>query len=237
MQVASNQQRTAARVVDFLVVYFAACAAQMLRPGTDQNGFFNTKPWWVLGTFVGYEVASAAWGGSPAKRLYRLRIVRLSADDAQGPRVGIIRAMVRTLLLPLAFLNAIIMKLGVNVVHRLDPRLDLLEGTSAGTVVMPKDEVARLRTLGPTERKAVLGELDHELRQRPTSVSKKQLVISLVAVAAGVVIGVATEDDETKPPFLTVPTVPTLPLPTVPSIPTGSITVGAHAGSGCALMV
>jgi hypothetical protein len=100
-------------------------------------------------------------------------------------------------------------------------------------VVMPKDEVARLRALGPTERKAVLGELDHELRRRPISASKKQLVVSLVAIAAGVVIGVFTVDDETKPPSVTVPTVLTLPLPTIGSSPTVSITgVASTATNG-----
>ena len=247
-QVASNQRRLAARVVDFLVVFLVACAVQRLWPGRDRDGLFKASFWWVLGTFVVYEVASVAWGGSPAKRLCQLRIVRLAGDDARWPRVGFVRAMVRTLLVPLAVLNAIIMKLDVNVVHRLGARLDLLEGSGAGTVVMPKDEVARLRTLEPSEREAVLGELELELRQRPISVSRKHLMISLIAFAAGVALLVATEvaePDPTLPSVQTVPTfpfpafplptfplptfpVPTFPLPALPSMPTSSVPVGAE---------
>jgi hypothetical protein len=212
-QIASNRQRAAARFVDFLLVGFAACSAEALWPGPDQNGFFITTTWWAVGALVTYEVASVACGGSVAKRLYRLRVVSLSADDPRWPRVGIIRAMVRTLLLPLAVLNVIVIGLGVNVVHRLDPRLDLLEGTGAGTVVMPKKEVSHLRALGPTERKAVLGELDHELRQPPISVSRKELVIALVVVAVVVALRLAADDGETNPPL---PIVPTFPLPTLP---------------------
>jgi hypothetical protein len=226
-KIASWERRSAARIVDLSGVYLAACVGETLQRGSDANGFLTTSWWLFGGAAVLYEIASLAVGGSPGKRLCGLRVVPigLGASTADWPRVGIVRAVKRTLLLPVGLVNIVIGKLGVNVLHRINPRLDLVEGSGAGTVVMPNDEVARLRVLNPNERTALLTALDRELRRPSKAVSRKRrkvLLVLLVAAAAGAVLGVLSGDDEPSPPSVTVPTMPTLPLPSGPIVtPTG----------------
>jgi hypothetical protein len=186
-----DEDRIRARLVDglaILVLFFVFAA--VLAPA-GRNQLPGVVAAFLLSWFL-YEVpATALTGQTAGKALLGLRVVRV--EDGRA-RVGPVRATARWLL---RMVNGLIAAPAGRLAHgdalgRLAPRLSLIDGVGAGTLVVADGEYRRLRALpSPERREAELARTVLELTNREPTASPRAAWISMLLVlsmaAAGLV--------------------------------------------------
>lgn len=227
-----SEDRIRARLVDgfAILVIFLLLAARLAPPGRNQVPGVTAAL--VLGWFL-YEVPSTALTGRTfGKLLLGLRVVR--AEDG-GARLGLGRATARWLL---RILNGLIGSpaghlVGGDPLGRIAPRLSLIDGVGAGTIVVAEGDFRRLRSEpSARQRERALNQTLIEIEALEPTVSGRAAWTSLlfvVVLVAGVAIPAmryAVSDEPRRPgvpePAVSRTTVPPLlvPTPITPAWPT-----------------
>jgi hypothetical protein len=228
-----SEDRVRARIFDaFAIEVLFFLLAAWLAPPPGHNQLPAVVSAFVLAWFL-YEVPlTALIGQTPGKLLLGLRVVPVEDGSA---RIGLGRATARSLL---RFLNGLAGPFNNlaegDALGRVAPRLSLINGVGAGTLVVTDGEYRRLRSeMSAAEREQALTTTLLEIEALEPTASPRAGISLLFALLLGVglVVGLirqgpgdgAPQLDTPRPAVVATPSpdplLPTAAAPVLPSLP------------------